>query len=327
MADASEEKPAAPAGNEDVVTHGLTVVAYAEIGAHVRYFPRTDKTKVLAHFGLEPSAWEAARAAWAALIKASTSGDGVLVDRWNTAFEGFWQRLQKEKPALEALGRGASATAATTSSSEDPAPPADAAPAEPKAVPSFLVAGGAPNKPVPSYILGGPLGAAPPADAPPIAAASAGLADVAGPPPDPAPAAAPAAPAGGLVFALPGMEASRPQSRMEGTMPEFPAAKRAAPLPFRPADPATPPPKANAAPAPAPQQVDALTLQQVAQLGAELAVFPQNHAQIWQKYRVATGEQHASLLEHWYASFRREPRLYQEWQQLKAQYVAWLTRR
>ena len=104
---------------------GWTVERYAEIGAHLRFFPRTDKAAVLERFGLDKAAWESARAAWAAQIKVSAGGDGVLVDRWNTLFDAIYQRLDEEEQHTRVFRwRGGRRRKAVT-----PVPPASKTPA------------------------------------------------------------------------------------------------------------------------------------------------------------------------------------------------------
>ena len=70
-----------------------------------------------------------------------------------------------------------------------------------------------------------------------------------------------------------------------------------------------------------------LTFQQLAQLAAELEVFPERQGTTWSKFDVSSPARHAALVDVWQANFRREPRLYDEWRALKASYVEWFSRR
>jgi hypothetical protein len=118
-------------------TSEMTVERYAEIGAFLRYFRRDERDQVLAHFGLGPAAWDEARARWVAKIKESTAGDGVLVNQWNTAFQAVWERLQRDQPIIDSLGKGS--TAPATPSHAEPEAPAPPVEAGGKALPSFLL--------------------------------------------------------------------------------------------------------------------------------------------------------------------------------------------
>lgn len=277
---------------------------YAEVLAHVVHFGA--EGDVVERFGMSLEEWRAVDRAWTnELARGAKLPEREHALAFSATFQARRRRLAHEKPPLSSIGEK------LTHFPDKRANPVSAVAAAPSGVPSFMLAGSAPNA-----VAGSPWSAyAAPSHAAPAPAPAAPL-----PQTSPLPFAQGVAAEVALQRAVEHAQATQGAPSAAPTLGETRAiddeisviARQI--LPFE---------GSGTRSEPAPAREPELTLEQHASLHVELEMHPEATADILRRYGL-TASQHARLDMGWEAQMALNPKLAASWQQAMADYRAWI---
>lgn len=301
---------------------------YAEICAHLRFFPADRRDEVIGRLGVRPRAFASASARWGAARDAEIArGEADLTARFGAIAARTRKRLDLQRPAIESLGplpppEEAAPPAPDPVPDPAPVPVPEVAPPEVQrssaqidppraALPSYL----AQPAPVPIAISLPAIIEAPPA--PPPSARLAVTAPLSGPLP-----IAPSLPfKGGAADPDKALtDAVAHAAEVQG--PAKPRAEAPAPTGTVGVGTIGPGDGLPFAAAPPPGCPD-LKVTQYASLRVELHADPDRAAAILARYGVAPGAREA-LEGHWRSRFDADPLLRMEFARAYASYLGWL---